>query len=202
MGIQVGPVRHHWNYFLALEEDIVRMSRYLEPAEGNFAAYSHELARIIITAASEVDVVAKLLCKKINPADKARTIDGYRKVIVPAYEALPGAIVTLPKHGLVLNPWEQWGQGDKNPIWWKAYNEVKHQRDVHFQSANLHHALNAVAGLFLLLLFLYRDEGRNGELSPDPVVFHPGPPFKVDYPFYGKQQNLYYQEGDQLPING
>ena len=74
MGIHVGPVRHHWNYFLALEEDIVQMSRYLEPAAQNFTAYSHELARIIITAASEVDVVAKLLCKKTDPSNKARTI--------------------------------------------------------------------------------------------------------------------------------
>ena len=202
MGIHVGPVRHHWNYFLALEEDIVQMSRYLEPAAQNFTAYSHELARIIITAASEVDVVAKLLCKKTDPSNKARTIDGYRKAIVPVYEALPGAKVKLPKYGLLLNPWEQWGQSDKNPVWWKAYNDVKHHRDTHFSSANLHHAFNAVGGLFILLLFLYREEGRSGELSPDPVLFHPEAPFVVDYPFYGKRQALYFLQGDQLPMNG
>jgi len=202
MGIQVGPVRHHWNYFLALEDDIVRMARYLEPAEENFSAYSLELARIIITAASEVDVVAKLLCQKIDSGSKARTIDAYRKTIVPAYDKLPGALVTLPKFGLTLNPWEQWGQVEKNPVWWKAYNDVKHHRNDHFPSASLKHALNAVAGLFLLLLFLYREEGRSGELNPDPAIFFPGSPFVVDYAFYGKRQALYFLDGDQLPING
>lgn len=201
MGIPVGPVRQHWNYFLALEDDLVRMSRFLEPAEANFEAYSLELARIVITAASEVDVVAKLLCKKIDPESKARDINEYRKTIVPACDKLPGAVVTLPKFDLTLTPWEQWGK-DKNPFWWKAYNDVKHHRSEHFASANLKHALNSVAGLYVLLLFLYRDEGVKGELSPDPVLFHPGSPFQVDYDFWGKRVALYFFEGDQLPVNG
>ncbi len=196
----VAPVRQHWNYFLALEDDIVRMSRYLEPSETNFPAYSLELARILITAASEVDVVAKLLCKKIDPNTKTRTADGYRKTIVPALEKLPEAIVTLPKFGLTLTPWEQWGKEDKNPLWWKAYNDVKHQRHEHFTDANLKHTLNAVAGLFLLLLFLYRDEGRNGDLIPEPVVFLPGAPFIVDYNFYGKPIAHYFLDGDRIPM--
>lgn len=197
MGIHVGDVRQHWNYFLALEDDIVRMSRYLEPTTSNFHAYSLELARIVITAASEVDVVAKLLCKKINPESNARDINGYRNTIVPAYANLPNAVVTLPKFGLTLTPWEQWGKG-KSPIWWKAYNDVKHRRSEHFASANLQHALNAVAGLYLLLLFLYREAGINGELNPDPVLFHPGPPFEVDYPFYGKRVSLYLLQGEPM----
>jgi len=199
MGIQVGPVRQHWNYFLALDDDIVRMSRFLEPTTANFPAFSLELARILITAASEVDVVAKLFCRKIDPKSKARDINGYRKAIIPACNKLPDAVVTLPKFGLTLTPWEQWGK-DKNPIWWRAYNDVKHHRGEHFASANLHHALNAVAGLYLLLLFLYRDDGVKGALYPDPVLFHAGHPFEIDYPAFGKQVALYFFEGEQLGV--
>jgi hypothetical protein len=75
MGIQVAPVKQHWNYFLALEEDIVHLSRYLEPAEANFGAYSLELTRILIAAASEVDVVAKLYCKTLEAGNNARVLN-------------------------------------------------------------------------------------------------------------------------------
>ena len=196
MGIEVGLVRQHWNYFLALEDDIMRMSRYLEPTTANFSAFSLELARILITAASEVDVVAKLFCKKIDPDSKARDINTYRKTIVTACGRLPTATVLLPKFGLVLNPWEQWEKG-KNPFWWRAYNDVKHHRDKHFSSANLHQALNAVSALYLLLVFFYRTEAVRGELMPDPVLFQPGVPFEVDFPAFGRQVTPYYFQGEQ-----
>lgn len=201
MGIQVGPVRQHWNYFLALEDDLGQLFRYLEPAEGNFHAYSLELARILITAASEVDVVAKLLCKKIAPDSTANNINGYRKTIAPAYPKLSAALVTLPKFALTFTPWEQW-EGNKNPVWWAAYNDVKHHRSEHFPRANLHNALNAVAALYLLLLFLYKDAGVKGELQPDPALLRPGPPFRLDHNMYGYRETLYYFEDEQMPLHG
>jgi len=201
MGIQVGPVHQHWNYFLALEDDVGRLFRYLEPAEANFPAYSLELSRILITAASEVDVVAKLLCEKIDPESKARDIYAYRKVIAPAHPRLSTALAMLPKFGLTFVPWEQWAE-DKNPFWWGAYNDVKHHRNERFSQASLQNALNAVAALYLLLLFLYRDIGVKGELQPDPLLFQPGTPFQIDRNLYGNRETLYFLEGEQLPSHG
>ncbi len=38
----------HWNYFLAVEEDLNGVSRYIEFDNNNYKTYSLELARILM----------------------------------------------------------------------------------------------------------------------------------------------------------
>lgn len=184
------PTPQHWNYFLALEDDVVRMSRYLDLTTENFESYSLELMRILFGAASEVDVVAKRLCQKLNERSKADNITKYKKEILAVYPQIPSTVVEIPRFGLTLTPWAQW-EIDASPPWWRAYNNVKHHRHTHFSEASLRHALNAVAGLFVLLLFYYREEGLNGQLIPDPVILRAGAPFHIDRLMWGAGANAY-----------
>jgi hypothetical protein len=190
MGIQETPTPQHWNYFLALEDDVARLSRYVEPTTANFSTYSLEIARILFAAASEVDVVSKRLCKKIDGKSKADNITKCRKELIAAYPQIPGTIVWLPRFGLTLKPWDEWN-GESNPFWWGAYNDVKHHRHTHFAQASLKHALNSVAGLFALLLFFYRDEAESGNLGPDPSIFRVGEPFQIDHLHWFPHSTLY-----------
>lgn len=198
MSISETLTHQHWNYFFTLDDDVARLSRYLELTQTNFASYSLELARILFAAASEVDVVSKRLCRKLDGNSKACNITAYRKEICPCYPQITDTRVEVPRFGLILNPWEQWGKNE-NPLWWKAYNNVKHHRHTHFSEANLKHALNAVAGLFVLLLFFYRNEAENAELHPDPILFRAGSPFRVGRPFYDSPSHsrpLFYRLSD------
>lgn len=189
MGIEEVPTPTHWNYFLAIEDDIDRLSRYLELTETNFPAYSLELARILFCSSSEIDVVAKQFCKQINLSSNADNISKYRELIVAHYPQITQTRVHLPKFGLTLNPWEEWI--DKSPIWWRAYNNVKHHRHTHFPDANLKNSLNATAALFVLLLLFYKTEAAQGQLNPDPRLFRAGSPFKVDNLFYAPHTFTY-----------
>ena len=195
MGIHEAPTPKHWNYFLAVEADLIRLSRYLEPTKDNFAAYSLELTRILFAAATEVDVVCRRFCEKLDKKTKSDNIIKYRKRILLSYPNIIDALVQIPRFGLTLNPWEQWGK-EASPVWWKAYNNVKHQRDIHFSEASLRHTLNAVGGLFVLLLFFYRNEAKNGLLNPDPEIFRAGPPFHVDTMLYAPHSTIYALEGE------
>lgn len=190
MGIQVAPNLPHWNYFLALEEDVARLSRYVEFAQDNFDAYSLELARILFAASSEVDVVAKRLCTSIGGGKKAGSIAKYMELLTVAFPQLAGTQIRMAKFGLTFTPWEQWAQGFK-PFWWEAYNNVKHHRHTHFADASLKNALNSVAGLFVLLLFFHSDERQDGRLAPGATLFQPGEPFRIDYEFWGGKRALY-----------
>lgn len=190
MGIAESPTPKHWNYFLSIEDDVVQMSRYLEPTEHNFDAYSVELARILFAAASEVDVVSKRLCVKVNQESEASNITGYKKEILNACPDIVAAVVEIPRYGLTLTPWDPW-KGKDNPLWWKAYNNVKHHRDTHFEEASLKNALNAVAGLFVLLLYFYDDEALRGQLNPDPRLFRAGHPFVTDRLAWGTHATVY-----------
>lgn len=154
MGIEAKPAKLHWNYFLALEKDMEVASRYVEFSEANFSVYSIELAHLLFAAASEVDVVAKLLCGQIDAAASPDNINGYKGILLSAIPDLPEAEVFVPRYGLSFKPWSNWA-GQHNPLWWRSYNNVKHERDAHFGEATLKNSLNALGALLILIYHYY-----------------------------------------------
>ena len=168
--IESHKIELHWNYFLAIESDLDILARYVEFEENNFDCFSVEIARIILTSAAETDVVCKQLCHKISASSTAGKINQYRDEIVPAYSKIPNFEILLPRYGLNLKPWSEWEKSDGVPHWWTAYNKVKHQRDSEYHRANLKNALNAVAGLFVMVLYLYKEKAEWGKLLPDPKI--------------------------------
>lgn len=153
-------IRFHWNYLLALENDVERLSRYIEFAEGNFLSYSVEMARLLLSISSEVDVVAKVLCREIDGGSKPEGIDEYRRRILPEYSSICDEAVYIPRFRLKFTPWASWAQGN-SPEWWKAYNEVKHERMAHFYKASLLNVLNAICGLLLMIVYLRKAQIAN-----------------------------------------
>jgi len=170
MGIRQSAARLHWNYFLALDADLQRLARFVEFQKDNFRAYSIEMARLLLAAASEVDVVAKLLCQRAKSKSRAGSINAYRKELNQAFPKIADMQVTIPRYGLQLIPWSNW-KNDKTPDWWSDYNLVKHKRNAHFRKANLKNTLNSIGALFVLLLHYYQEDARSGKLGPEPVVF-------------------------------
>ena len=171
MAILTGSSLTHWNFFLALEKDLEVLSRYIEFTERNFDCYSLEVSRILFSAASEVDVVAKQLCVRINPTSSSSRINQYRDEIRPAYPSFQSFKVTIPRFGLELTPWSNWSDRNGVPDWWTAYNKVKHHRNNDYDKGNLRNCLNATAGLFVLILYFYKEQAENAELIPIPSLF-------------------------------
>ena len=161
---------NHWNYFLALDDDAVKFARYVEFSSANFMTFSVELARLLMAASSEVDVVAKLLSKKIDSTKDPNNIIDYRNIIKASFPKITTFRILIPRFGLELVPWKNWAE-DNSPDWWQDYNSVKHNRDVSFEKANLSNTLHSIAALFVLLLHYYKEEADNGFLHPNPSVF-------------------------------
>jgi hypothetical protein len=148
----------HWNYFVALSQDLEKISRFIELHEDNFATHSVELARLLLSAASEVDVVLKLLCTHLDPTKKSKNIDQYREIVRTNLPGMLNETVSIPRCSLTFDPWLNWRKGTNNPDWWKSYNDVKHERNSHYRKANLQSALNALAGLLVIVIFYYAFE--------------------------------------------
>ncbi len=144
----------HWNYFVALERDLEVVSRYVEFTPDNFATYSIEFAHLLFAAASEVDVVAKLLCHKIQPTATPENINEYRTILSTTIPSIATEKVFISRYGLTLMPWDEWTETN-NPIWWRSYNKVKHERDAHFKEATLKNALSALGGLLIFVFHYY-----------------------------------------------
>jgi hypothetical protein len=165
-------IRHYWNYFLAIEDDLERLSRFIEFDERNFDCFSLEISRILLASGAEVDVVCKQICKKLNPRSSAKRIKPYQNEIMASYPAIPDFTVLLPRYSLTLTPWSSWNVPKNPPEWWSAYNKIKHHRDAEYHQANLKNALNAVGGLFIMVLYLCKEKAEDGKLAPPPRLLH------------------------------
>jgi hypothetical protein len=154
-----------WYFFLALEADLDATARYVEPAEANDSTYSVEFARILMSASAEVEVVASALVRQVDSLPQRPTIDDLRAAFQKNYPKLPGMEVLVPRASRRLVPWAAWS-GQANPDWWSAYHRVKHDRHVAFARATLKNAVNAVAALLCLQLYVHRDVYQRGSLEP------------------------------------
>jgi hypothetical protein len=151
-----------WRYFMSLESDFLATTRYVEFTEDHYKVYSVEYDRLLRLACSEIETVCKLLCEQIGKPITARkdsNIDGYRKRLTDKFPSLPNAKVLLPAYNLELLPWSGWQQS-LSPEWWRDHNDVKHHRAEYYHKGNLGNSVNALAGLFAILLTLsfYIDE--------------------------------------------
>jgi len=154
----------HWQYLITLDSDLHRASRFVEISSQNFKTFSIEFARTLLFAGSKIDVVAKILCKCINPSKSYENIKEYRDTITAKFPKFPSMIIDIPQYDLHLTAWDEWSQ-NKNPAWWRAYNDVKHERNKYYKEANLENTLNAVAGLFVLVWYLHHEESDRKKLN-------------------------------------
>jgi len=159
MGILYERTKIHWNYFLAIEQDFEFISRYIEFSEENNETFSIELARIIMSASQEVDVIMKGICSLLGN-DRVNNIDQYRTVIKESMPDLIEEEVFISRFGMSSQPWINW-RGEENPLWWRANNKIKHQRTDHFKKANLKNAFNALGALLIVNLYFYKLETEN-----------------------------------------
>jgi len=111
---------------------------------------------LLLASSSEVDVVLKSLCNIKNTVKSHRNINDYKETILAELPDLVNEACSVPRFGLELTPWSNWN-GESNPLWWSSYNDVKHQRDIHFDKANLKNTLNSMAALNIVILYYYRE---------------------------------------------
>lgn len=149
----------NWDYFLALAEDLEKLQRYLafddSDRRGNYSSWSIELIRLLLDSCSAIDDVAKHICKNFQP-DFGGKVDicWYKKVLMENFPRIAEEKVYFPRNFLEFVPWETWKNSDDSPDWWRAYNDVKHDRSTNYYKATLENVLGAISGL-LVILFYY-----------------------------------------------
>jgi hypothetical protein len=140
----------------------------------NEQTYSNEFAKLLLLIGSEVDVVAKMICKNTAPSKSVKNIEDYRDVIVSNFPGMHAVEIEISTYAMKIQPWLSWDPvTSASPRWWKAYNNVKHERDINFTDANQKHTLQALCGLLSLLLYLCKDEAH---LQPYPKLLEYGFP--------------------------
>lgn len=147
--------RVHWNYFLALQDDFSLVARYIEPCEKNNDVFSIELARILMTATQEVDVLMKMLCGLLNPGCDVAKVGQYYDVIESSLPEVKKSVVGIGRFGMKSQPFIDW-EKTSPPLWWTANNKIKHSRHIHFDYATFKNTFDAMAGLFVCVAYYYQ----------------------------------------------
>jgi hypothetical protein len=196
MAITHEQIPEYINYFLYLEEDIQKLSRWIDFSEDNEGVYSIELARLLMVASAEVDVIAKALCHKIDPNRDAKSINIYQSVLTTAIPFIHEAEVQMPKYGMTFKPFSNWSTVNTPPTWWTANNKIKHHRNLHFKKATLKNVLNSAAGLITLLILYYSSERP---YFPMPNLFMPRFFATPEGAGLGTALRLWVPDGTTLP---
>jgi len=153
--ISFHEINHHWNYFLAIEKDLENLTRYIEFSKNNLQTYSIEIAHILLSSSSEVDVMLKQFCKLIEPNAHPERINDYKSIILSSGSDIVNQKILISRYGLEYKPFENWIINDENSDWWKSYNKVKHNRNSFYHQANLQNVANSVGALLLVNILYY-----------------------------------------------
>jgi hypothetical protein len=178
-----------WRFFETVDQDIQRLSRFIEFSPANYPTYSVELARLYLSVCSEIDVIAKQLCSKIDPNAKAGDIKDYQVVICQKYPNFSAFAIEMPSHQLSFIPWGDW-QNESVPGWWTGHNKVKHMRDKYFAMANLKNVLEASSGLLVILTYFYQADLYS--IVPPPTLI---PAFSMF-----RYESRYFASGTFVPL--
>ncbi len=153
-----------------LERNFFEYENFVSFDEYNFNTYSNELVKQFQTICSEIDVQCKLICDFIgNPVSRSN-IFCYAERLIPRWEGFVDAEIELrDNHNFKLAPWKEWTT-TTSPSWWSSYNKVKHARltNDNEKEANLGNTFNALAALYILETYFYKEivERENPPLDP------------------------------------
>jgi hypothetical protein len=144
----------HWEHFKILYRDFEKSFEYIHPTESHFKVYSIRHYEYLLRASTEFESVCKGelfkagLAKEgdwLNIKDYAKLETFYRRKL-SSYE-----VGFRFNEMFFVRPLGSWTT--ESPLsWYQNYNTVKHHRLEQFSHASFENVLNAMAGLFVVLL--------------------------------------------------
>lgn len=151
--------------------DLIIVLNYIEPDDVNLKVYSNRLYELLLRAATEFESN----CKGILMAN------GYPKkkedLKIKDYQKLD-SILKLSEYEVrfsfwnserTLQPLSNW-ETTHSLKWYKAYNDVKHNRVEYFRLANLDNVLNAIAAVACIVYAQLGPYMTGGNASAEDLI--------------------------------
>lgn len=146
-------LNYYWKQYLFLENKVMALEPYIYFCKKNLSVNSYEIMNLLFSVCSELDTFFKIVCD-----DKSDDIVKYRKSIESKseYNDIFKESINIIGRDVNLKPFYRICERDYF-YWWKGYNEVKHNRVMHFRKANLDKLLNSLAALYILEVYYYKN---------------------------------------------
>lgn len=167
-----------WNYYLELEREYLKIERLIPFDETNYNTFSYKYIELLGTICSDIDVLFKeyMNIKEYTPEldednNPIYNIYQYTKFVenqIPNFKNQEIICYNPKFHNKELHPYISLRMGD-SPLWWGVNNKIKHHYDTDFRGkkaykhANQICVLNALAALFQLNLYIYKELKMDSE---------------------------------------
>ena len=140
-----------------LKRDLLRLFEFIEPCSDNYSTYSQRTFELLLRACTEVESNCKqVLRANGNPTEDANIIrfsDLNGPMKLSEYRVCCPAIDFED-----FSPFESFActvRQDRSPSWYRAYNQVKHDRAISFSSASLRNVIESIGAVHVILLAQY-----------------------------------------------
>jgi len=190
--------KQYWYFYINIEEEFLEIGKTIPIDFINRNTFSFKYAQLLQSICSEIDVVFKRFMDFKNYPHDIENIGIYESFIRTNFEKFKSSNITCYRslHNYEnLKPYENWTP-QNSPKWWKINNKLKHSRSEidgfgveQYKHANQNNVLNALAGLFILLMYFYEEIIK--ENSPEERLRVPLPQSEI---FHLEDWGNYYEK--------
>lgn len=137
--------------FLLLQEYLKELFDYIEPSDKNWHCFSFRTHSLLMRACIEIEANFKAILRENDYKNFRTSMNDYTKL--EASHHLSEYEVRVPYwHGElgIRRPFQSFAV-NKSPVWYKAYNDSKHDRHHKFAQATFGNAVDSLCGLAVIL---------------------------------------------------
>ncbi len=137
-----------------LEQDLKTLFEFVEPCDENLHTFSHRIYELILRASTEFETNAKEILsanRYTRTANESLNIFDYHRIDqATRLSDFRVEIEIWRPSKKVIAPFSEWKKGPRLS-WYKAYNDVKHNRHHRFHDANLENAVTSICAVAVIL---------------------------------------------------
>lgn len=166
------PVKNHdcdfsrgkfWHTYQQLESRLNEISRYILFDRSNNSTYSEVLAEFLFSVGSSIDTFFRKMSDCPDIAQHRKSIgitfdssklkmNNYRDIFEDYFELSENHLSVPFGLGKTQDFYPFKNFSKTSPVWWRAYNNIKHDYYENISDANLENVLNGLGGLLILNL--------------------------------------------------
>ncbi len=153
-------LRDYNNYIRQLElilDELFDIFKVISPHSRNMKVFGNAIRNVLILSCTEVDSLMKSVLNSNGYKAKKLTMFDYKRLIIPmklSDYTLSFRYINEVGGNTPFGEWEP-KENSNSPSWYKAYNDVKHDRINNFKEANLRNAIEATLGFATMLIATY-----------------------------------------------
>ena len=157
--------KKYWSIYERIEKEVSDITFNIYLCDEHLDVYSIHIAELLLRIGAECENIIKSIAQINEITIRNKNMKNIiNELCATKIEFQTKEVTIIWDYSFVSNkiikPFDTWNNQDsRNPNWYKAYNDIKHNRnDVNIKSATYKNIIYGMAGLFVLNLYLRKKD--------------------------------------------